>query len=188
MKLRKRRKKNKNNIVLSEKDNFIIIFHEVLSYLAVGTLLFLAIGLKDIDNYTDWLSFAFFLFIIGILIGMSVYFILRYFIPQISTYKNSKGVGFLLPLICGFTLITFGSGTLLNESKSQNTECKKYIIQEMRISGFKYQSYDIFIYNGFELERLSFGKAFYNEYKVGDEVDLCIITGRLGFKYYRIKQ
>jgi len=171
----------------NKSDNFIKLLSEIISYFAIGSLLFLAIGLKDIDNYFDWLTFSAALIVTGTLLGMTLYFALSYFIPNIKTYKNSKGVGILFPLMFAFALVSFGLGSIVNETSNQKTECKEYVIQDMGESGSRQRAYYIFINNGEKIERLSFGKAFNNMHKIGDNISLCIITGRLGFKYYKIK-
>ena len=167
--------------------NFIPLLSECISYFAIGSLLFLAIGLKGIDNYIDWIKFPAVLIVAGSLLGVALYFVLSCFIPDISTYKNSKGVGILRPLIFAFALIAFGLGRILNETSNQKTECKEYTIQNMGESGSRQRTYYIFINNGKKTERLSFGKAFNKAHNVGENISLCIITGRLGFKYYKVK-
>ena len=172
--------KNKSN-------NSIKILSEIISYFAIGSLLFLAIGLKDIDNYLDWLTFSAAMVFTGLLFGITMYFVLSYFNINIKTYKNSKGVGILFPLTFAFTLLFFGLGSIVNESLIQKTECKEYTIQNMGESGSRQRAYYIFINNGEKTERLSFGKAFNNKHKIGENISLCIITGRIGFKYYKIQ-
>lgn len=171
----------------NKSDNFIKILSEITSYFAIGSLLFFAIGLKDIDNYFDWLTFSASLIVAGILFGIIVYFVLGYFMPNIKTYKNSKGVGILFPLIFAFALVSFGLGSIVNETSNQTIECKEYVIQDMGESGTRTRAYYIFVNNGEKIERLSFGKTFNKMHKIGDTVNLCITTGRLGFKYYKIK-
>jgi hypothetical protein len=171
----------------NKSDNSIKLLSEIISYFAIGSLLFLAIGLKDIDNYLDWLTFSVTLIVTGILFGMTLHFALCFFIPNIKIYKNSKGIGILAPLVFAFALVFFGLGSIVNETSNQKTECKEYIIQDMGESGSRQRAYYIFINNGEKTERLSFGKAFNKMHKTGDNINLCIITGRLGFKYYKIK-
>ena len=171
----------------NKRNNSISLLSEIISYFAIGSLLFLAIGLKDIDNYLDWVIFSSTLIVTGILFGTTLYFALSYFIPNIKTYKNSKGIGILLPLTFGFAFVFFGLGSIVNESSNQKTECNEYIIQDMGEDGSRQKAYYIFINNGEKTERLSFGKAFNKIHKNGDNISLCIITGRLGFKYYKIQ-
>jgi hypothetical protein len=171
----------------NKSSNSIKLLSEVVSYFAIGSLFFLAIGLKDMDNYLDWLIFSAVLVVTGILFGTTLFFALCYFIPNIKTYKNSKGIGILFPLTFAFALVFLGLGSIVNESSNQKTECKEYIIQDMGESGSRQRAFYIFIDNGEKTERLSFGKAFNKTHKIGDNINLCLITGRLGFKYYKIK-
>ncbi|MEQ1732145.1 MAG: hypothetical protein ABL940_00640 [Bacteroidia bacterium] len=171
----------------NKRNNTTKILSKIISYFGIGSLLFLVIGLKDIDNYLDWLTFSTLLVFTGLLFGMAIYFVLNYFIPNVKTYKNSKGIGLFFSLPFVFMLIFFGLGSIVNESLIQKKECKEYIIQNIGESGSKQKNYYVFINNGKKTERLSFGKAFNNKYKIGDNISLCIITGRLGFKYYKIQ-
>jgi hypothetical protein len=158
----------------------------VLSYFAIGSLLFLAIGLSLIDNYINWGQFAMAMLFSGLLFGAFLFYLFSSFIPAAKTYKNPKGVGLLAPLAFAFSLLFFGVGTLLNQSFHKEVECKTYTIQRMGESGSKTKAYYIFIDNGNRVERLSFGKAFNQRHSVGDKVNLCIITGGLGFKFYKV--
>ncbi|MFN0292514.1 hypothetical protein [Pedobacter helvus] len=163
------------------------IISQVLTYFAIGSLFFLAIGLKDIDNYFNWLLFSITMIASGMLIAATLYTVLGMYNPDVKTYKNKKGVGLFFPLAFGFSLTFFGLGGIVNEAPNQNRECKEYIIQELGESGSSRKAYYVFITNDEnKLERLSFGKAFNKNHKAGDKINLCIITGSLGFKYYKI--
>jgi len=170
-----------------KRDSFIPLLSEITSYLAIGSLVFLLIGLKGIDNYLNWLIFSATLVGTGILFGTSLYFVLSYIIPKIKTYKNSKGIGMLFPLTFAFALIFFGLGRIINEASNHSSECMDYIIQDMGEGGSRTRTYYIFINNGKKTERLTFGKAFNKAHKIGDNISLCTVTGRLGYKYFVIK-
>ena len=105
--------------------------------------------------------------------------------PDAKAYKNKKGVGLLSPLLFSFTLIFFGGGMLVNESGYTAMSCNNYVIQQMGKDGFE-KAYYIFIHAGDKTERLSFGKAFNEAHHAGDTISLCIVTGNLGFAYYKI--
>lgn len=164
----------------------LYIINQILSYYAIGSLIFLGIGLKGIDNYFNWVLFLMTMTASGIIVGTVLYFFLCTYVPNAKTYKNQKGIGLFLPLAFALSLTFCGLGSMINESPTQNKECKEYIIQELGESGSSRKSYYVFIQNdNNELERLSFGKAFNKNHKAGDKINLCIIKGRLGFKYYK---
>ncbi len=166
--------------IINNLDEIFILFGFI-------SFTFFAIGLKDMDNYANWLAFSITLIIAGILLGIIIYFILRKFFPGISSYKNSNGISVLTLLVISFSFISFGAGVIINEYPSTDIECHKYTIQDMGESGGTHSSYHIFINTGTKTERLDFGKEFYDKHNRGDIVELCIITGKLGFNYYKIK-
>lgn len=161
--------------------------NEFISYFAIGSLVFLGIGLKNIDNYLDWLTFPAALCFTGTIFGVIVYFIISYFIPNTRTYKNAKGIGILFPLTFGFALVFFGLGSIFNESLNQNSECKEYSIDNLGVSGSRPRVHYVFIRNGNKTERVSFGSDIYKTQTTGGNINLCIITGRLGFQYYKVQ-
>jgi hypothetical protein len=157
---------------------------KLLTYFAIGSLLYLAIGLKDIENYLKGWQFSVTMFLAGSIFGYTLYIILLFFIPFGKNYKPAKGIRLATPLVFAFAFIFFGAGSILNESTGSSKECKQYIIQS---KGEGQRSYFILIRNGDKIERLNFGRAFNKKHQAGDTIKLCIITGRLGFKYYKIK-
>ncbi len=158
-----------------------------LSVFGIISLIFLAIGLHNMENYTDWLLFTITSIVCGILVGFIIFRLICIRIPEAKSYKSVKGYGFLSQLIFAFMLISFGSLRLINESKITKTDCKPYTIIQMAKSGSRRPSYYIFIDKGNGKERLSFGKAFYEMHHIGDTIDLCYQKGILGFTFCKIK-
>src|SRR5690606_1215691 len=109
------------------------------------------------------------------------------YIPNFRTYKNEKGIGMLFPIIFTFSLIFFGLGRMINETSHTNMDCKEYVILRKSVSNLSPKTYYIFINNGKRIERLSFGKSFYKTHNVGDKINLCVVTGFLRFRYYKIQ-
>ncbi|MBB6499921.1 hypothetical protein [Pedobacter cryoconitis] len=159
---------------------------QILSCFAIGSLFFLAIGMKGIDNYMDWFLFSVTMIITGFLFATILYIILSFFIPDVRSYKNAKGIGLLFPLALAFSFIFFGIGSIINESSNNNSECKEYIIHDLGRGGSRQKTDFVLINNGNKTERLSFGSDFNKVHHVGDTINLCLITGGLGFKYYKI--
>lgn len=159
----------------------------LFSILGVVSLVFFVIGIKNIENYTNWLSFILASIACGVAIGFVIFRILCAIEPKAKTYKNAKGFGFLSQLIFALMLISFGSLRLINECKITDTDCKGFTIKEMGKSGSSRPSYYIFIDKGNGNERLSFGQAFYFKHHVGDTITLCVQKGCLGFTFYKTK-
>lgn len=159
----------------------------LFSIFALVGMLFFAIGIKNIENYTNWLSFTLTSIACGAAIGFIVFRILCSIEPQAKTYKNKKGFGFLSQLIFAFMLVSFGSFRLINEYKTTETDCKGFPIKDMGKSGSRRPSYYIFIDKGNGEERLSFGEEFYLRHHIGDTIQLCVEKGCLGFTFYKKK-
>ena len=96
-------------------------------------------------------------------------------------------MGLIFPLAFMICNIFLGCGVLLNESNSIDKECRPYTILEKSINGSRYKADYIFIDSGEGKERLSFGKAFNDIHEEGQSVNLCVVTGLLGFEYYKTK-
>ena len=162
-------------------DNLSFIF----SIFGLVSVIFFAIGIKNIENYNNWFVFSIVSIICGILLALIIRFFLCLFEPKAKTYKNSKGFGFLNQLIFGFMLTSFGSLRLINEYQIRETECKIYKIFDLGKSGSKTPQYFIFINGENGEERLSFGKKFNENHQAGDSINLCIHKGFLGFTFYK---
>jgi len=167
----------------SKKTKNLTIFS---SSVGLGSLLFLVIGLMNIDNYINWIQFSVTMYVAGILFGILLYRTICYFVPAAKTYKNTQGIKLNFLLMFSAANIFFGAGTIVNEFSSKEKTCKLYTIESMGESGSR-NAYYVFIKNDGKRERLSFGKEFNKIHIPGEAINLCIITGRLGFKYYKVK-
>ena len=173
---------NKNNTKQIINDNIDKI--SIISGLI--SISFLAIGLRNIDNYINWLEFPIILILIGCLFGLIIYFFLGFYIDNISSFRNTNNVSILTMLVVCFSFISFGIGSILNEYSYNSKICKNHEIYDMGESSERTKSYYIFINNEGKVERLSFGRTFNNSHKVGYTIELCVVTGWLGYKYYNI--
>ncbi len=153
--------------------------------LAVGSLIFLVIGLKNLDNYQTPIFFALLLLLVGTFPGFLLHRLLSAFVPRFSTYQNPKGTGTLLPILLITSQVTFGVGAIVNERIALQKESKEYIIMKKGTSASKTKAYYIFIDRNSQQERLEVGRQFYENLLIGEPVKLSLVTGRLGFKYYQ---
>lgn len=182
-------KKMKNNSKAKQLTNKKLDnLSQTLSLIALGSLIFVLIGLHNIDNYLNWLLFSFAKISIGFTFGLIIYFLLTLKIPEAKHYKNEKGITLIVPILTTFVFTFWGIGSIINEAKFIKKECKEYIIEEIGESSLSTsKAYYVFIKNGKQIERISFGKSFNQNHNVGDKITLCVITGCLGFEYYKFK-
>jgi hypothetical protein len=142
----------------------------------------------NIDNYFNWISFTAFSIFSGVILSYIIYYFIYYFEPKVKTYKNTQGFKLIHILILTFVLTSFGICRLMNEFNNNEINCKKYVIKEMGESGSRQRAYYVFINTRNGRERLSFGKTFNENHRIGDTINLCLIRGKLGFEYYKIKK
>ena len=101
---------NKNNTKQIINDNIDQI--SIISGLI--SISFLAIGLRNIDNYINWLEFPIILILIGCIFGLIIYFFLGFYIDNISSFRNTNNVSIFTMLVVCFSFISFGIGSILN--------------------------------------------------------------------------
>lgn len=157
----------------------------ILSIVGIISLFFFAIGLKNIENYTNWFLFTIVSVIFGIVSALLIHNLICCFEPKIRTYKNTKGIKFFHQFLFCFILISFGLIRFVNEYKINETDCKTYKIKDLGKSGSKNPTHYIFITGKNGDERVSFGKSYNEKHKIGDSINLCIYKGFLGLKYYK---
>lgn len=161
----------------------------MLTIFGLGSLPAFAIGLQNIDNYHDWGDLAILALVTGIGISVAVYFLAVTFWPELRNfrYKNNSGLfGVLLIPLCLYSFMVL---KVFNETRMVARSCKTYVIRDKSVSsgGLKRRSeYYIFVdFNENDSERLTLGKEFYKTHKAGDSVDLCVIEGKLGLRYFK---
>ncbi len=158
----------------------------VLTCLVFISLVFPFIALHHIENYSDWAWLLLFVGATSLLIALIIYQILCYFIPESRLYKNAKGVGFNSHIYFSVTLLGLGVGGIINEQWPRSQECNTYKIVSIDRSNSNKAHY-IFIKKGNSKERLLFGPSFNRAHYEGEYIQLSLITGFLGFKYYKVK-
>lgn len=164
------------------------IAHTLLCYAAIGALIFLAIGMKNLENYHDWAGLCMLTMAAGAVCGVVFFAALSRIVPPVGTYLNSKGMGFFTPTIWIFVMVFFGVGRLVNEASDRSIDCDAYTIQRLGASGSRARAYYVFIDNHGTTERLSFGRDFNEAHHPGDTIHLCLITGALGFRYFKLNK
>lgn len=167
------------------KRKSIRLLSDLLSYFAIGCLLFFVLGFSNISNYEKPLLFAIVSMSCGILIGVAIFYIIIHFYPTIKTYKSKKGVSIIYPLTFSFAFISFWLVSYINNNSAEIVECKNFEIIEKIAAGTPSRAYFIRINNKSGLESLNFGKSFYSEHTVGDSINVCQVMGSLGFGFYK---
>lgn len=156
----------------------------ILTFCSLVGLLF---SFNHNPNYSNWTLFCGTMVGAGVLVALGLYWLLCFYIPDAKKYKNEKGIGMLAPLVLWVPLF-FMNLSNLNDYVPLRSGCKEYAIQDMG-EGARWRRrkvYFIFINTGEKIERLSFGKEFSQKHHIGDTVNLCRVTGLLGFTYYKI--
>ncbi|NMH29533.1 hypothetical protein [Flavobacterium silvaticum] len=153
--------------------------------LGILSLLFVVIGIKNIENYINWLALIVTGVCVGITAGILVYGLAALVTPEIKTYKNANGFKIIHLLVFSFVAISFGTLRLINEHAVTESKCKTYMIQSLAESNSGRPAYFVFVTGENGEERLSFGKSFNASHKAGDSIELCVNTGFFGLKFYK---
>ncbi len=159
----------------------------VLSNIALGSPLFFALGLSNMDNYLHWLYFSLSMAAAGMVLAVILYGIICWFVPGAGTYKNDNGNGIFIAVAFSSVMLCFGGGVFVNKTWIASEECRTFTIESFGESGGKTRAYYVFIDGNIRKERVSLGETFNNTHKAGDKVDLSIVTGYLGFQFYKLK-
>lgn len=154
-------------------------------YLGIVSVVMLMFGLSNIDNYSDWVVYSLVLVIFGLVLGSMVYCSLIWCFPDAKVYKNKFGIGFAVPVFCFSIILSLFLGNVINEYSIQDIVCGEYVIIDLGKSSGTREKYYIFIQAETKIERLSFYELSKAGYEIGDKIELCVITGALGFKYYK---
>lgn len=159
---------------------------------ALSIIVFISLPLcfilsAGVENYPQWFLFILILITVGIIIGVILSRMLHHFIPETITYKNAKGFKLSHPIFFSSILISIGTGLFLNGHWTRFQECKTFKIHSFGSSGSHPKAHYVFIQKGNGKERLLFGSAFNEAYQGRDSIQLSLITGCLGFTYYKPK-
>ena len=138
----------------------------------------------DIENYPEWLSFLLILITAGIVAAAIISGLLHHFFPETKTYKNAKGFKLHYHIYFCSILISIGLGFFINEQWTRSQECKTCLIVKKDKTYF-YRNQYIFIKKKHAIERISFGRAFYKKHYRDNYLSLYLVTGCLGFTYYK---
>lgn len=156
--------------------------------LSLVALLSFGFGLRNIDNYINWLYFPLSLLGIGAFLGLVLYAVWSFFLPTLKTYKNTNNISAMTLIVVICSMLTFGIGAWYNEYEMSAEECHVYTIESLSESSGKQVAYYVFINRHGKTERYSFGKAFNQTHHAGDKVQLCLVKGGLGYEYYRLDE
>ncbi|MDB5256189.1 MAG: hypothetical protein JWM14_884 [Chitinophagaceae bacterium] len=155
----------------------------------LGIILFVSLPFcfilgHGIENYPQWLLFILTLIAAGIVIGTIISSILHRFLPETKIYKNAKGFKLSHHIFFCSILISIGSGFLINECWEISKECKTYPIVKQSKS-YYYKDHYLFIQKERTTERINFGRSFYQVHWKDKNLNLSLVTGCLGFSYYK---
>lgn len=165
------------------KQKVIDHLDEIFLISGLLSLVFLGFGLRNIDNYLNWFVMSLTLVFSGAVLGFITYMVLGFFIENIQSYRNTNNISVLTTLVVCFSFSAFGIGVLLNEYASKRVYCKSHTISDFGESSNRSKEYYIFVNINGKMKRLSFGKSFKKTHKAGDRIQLCVVTGLLGYQY-----
>jgi uncharacterized membrane protein len=182
---------------VQEKKSWKLIVLEILSLLFGILGMFACIEITEMNNNLSGTK----LFIIFALLGFALAYttlkVLEKSSEELNIELNKRSSIIVGGILGGFILITPALANYYNRSETQKEkDCQYYTLTRKGIGGRSgsgwrdtyFLHYDI---NG-EDEEIITNEKVYNYVSVGDKILLCIITGKLGFKYinsmYKIEQ
>jgi hypothetical protein len=174
----------KNHFVRNSKIDTLVLILIILLIPSLGIMFW---GIHNLNNYINWLKLPFSLAILGIIVALGVNYIINKFLPEAENYKHSNGGRIKHLLIFIFVPLFIGAGAVLNDSFNKSVKCNSYKIIRLNTTEGKRPKYEAYVNDGNGTVRLLLGWKFNDTHTEGENVDLCIVTGILGFKYHRLK-
>lgn len=162
-------------------DKFIYYFSSTLFFVGLISLIF---EIRKFDNTINGIKLFWTAGLVGVIIAIFLTIILKIGFPSVY-YESKRRYTVHFGLFLGlFLLSTSVTGFVNHHFADQTTFYKKYtIIRKCTSSG---RSTEYFFYLPMENnneERFSVGKTLYNNFEEGEQIELCMQKGRLGFNY-----
>lgn len=162
-------------------DKFIYYFATTLFFIGLITLIF---EIRNYDNTINGTKLFWTAGFVGVVIAIIITFILKFFQPSVY-YESKRRYTVCFGLFIGFFLLaTAIAGFVNHHFADQSISCKSYTIIRKSTSGSRSKEYFLFlIINNNNEERFSVGKTRYNNFEEGEQIELCMLKGKLGFDY-----
>ena len=143
----------------------------------------LAIGIYKIDQYINDVWFGFTFSALGLLIGILFYnFILCKIFKDLKNY-DGKGWSISKGFIIGSIGYTFGIANFINKQNPTTINTKEYTIEKKSQGGGRHSENYLFFKVDNEIERITCSDKYWETVKVGENIKLKVMKGKLGFDY-----
>lgn len=162
-------------------DKFMYYFSSILFFMGLVALIF---EIKKFDNTINGTRLFWTSGVVGIGHAIAVTIILKLTHPSVY-YESKRRFVVYSGLFIGLFLTATALAGFINHHFADPTPyCKKYKIEQKSISGSRSKEYFFFIsVDHHTEERFSVGKKRYDDFSEREEIELCILRGRLGFDY-----
>ncbi len=161
-----------------------IIFAILLFLIMAGGTIMSFIAGKNIVNYEHPYLFASIFVILGIGIGIKM--------TRRINSRRAVPYDYQVPLFLsiGFVGLLAFLGCSINKEVSYTAEYEVRVVDKVYHSGYRGSpgGYSLFFYIGEEKKRLVCGEEFGKVVKIGNEIEICYHTSKVGFNFITSKR
>jgi hypothetical protein len=162
-------------------DKFAYYFSSILFFVGLLSLLF---EIRNFDNTIHGTRLFWSAGATGIGLAILLTVILKITNPSIY-FESKRRYTVHFGLFVGFFLLMAFVAGFTNHHFAENKKiCKRYTIERKGTSGSKSKEYFIELLVGQEMEeRFSIQKSKFDSFSEGETIELCMVTGKLGFEF-----
>ncbi len=162
-------------------DKFMYYFSSILFFMGLVALIF---EIRKFDNTINGTKLFWTSGLVGIGLAIAVTVILKLTHPSVY-YESKRRFVVHSGLFIGLFLVSIAmTGFINHHFADPDPVCEKYRIERKSISGSRTPEYFFFItIKNHHEERFSVRKQIYDRFSAGEELELCMLKGRLGFDY-----
>lgn len=163
-------------------DKFVYYFSSTLFF--VG-LIFLTFEIKNFDNTINGAKLFWRAGFTGFGLAIILTVILKLTRPSIY-YESKRRFTVHFGLFIGLFFAAAALTSFINRHFADPAPfCKKYIIVKKSTSSGRSTEYFFFLTINNNEERFSVGKKRYDNFRNGEEIELCMLRGKLGFDFVK---
>ncbi|WP_163411555.1 hypothetical protein [Flavobacterium ajazii] len=173
--------KNSFEKITKPFDKFVYYFSSTLFFISLLCLIF---EITNFDNTINGTRLFWTAGFVGILIAILLTAVLKIKFPSVY-YESKRRYVVHFGLFVGFFLLSAAVAGFVNHHYADSDKIyKRFTIISKGISGGRSKEYYIhLIFENNNEERFSIGKNKYNNFEEDEEIELCLLKGRLGFDY-----
>jgi len=162
-------------------DKFVYYFATTLFFTGLICQIF---EIRNFDNTIDGTRLFWTAGSIGIIIAIVITAILKVSFPSVYYESKRRYTVYFGIFLGSFLLIPAVVGFINHYYADNNKICKRYVIKRKGIGGSRSKEYFIHLtLDNNKDERFSIGKTRYENFSEGEEIELCMKKGKLGFDY-----